>query len=452
MPFLLEDCSMDNGHQTSKANGSTEKQDQQQEKHEVGYCAICGGFKPLIPLTKQCRKRHGLACYECLRQRFVVQAQATGESCYPLQCFDSKCCTAKCINRTIIRDVQLIKHGLVITPLELKRHYRFSVLAKAPKKANAQTAHCPHCDHPRTFQRGPAAKVFSCQQCSRIFNVEGDSSLASRHMVKDGLVHYTAPHSLGGSTIMDKLTKLRPNEARKLGDCSICFCSMDPDEEEDAGHFGPEGDGSDVSDCVVKLSCGHCFHRGCLEYSLKHYKPVCCVCRKPIQEPRGFCPTGTLSLSLMKGTACPGFTNRDGSPSDTISITYSVPDGTQMDYHPNPGKAFGGDYRVAYLPHNTEGHELLARLVYAWSRGLIFTVGTSLTRNVSNVLVWTSIHHKTSLWGGAHGFPDPGYLYNCHDSLGALYVPDARGCRAAGAGQVINAFLPPPPKSRQQRF
>ena len=45
----------------------------------------------------------------------------------------------------------------------------------------------------------------------------------------------------------------------------------------------------------------------------------------------------------------------------------------------------------------------------------------------------TSIHHKTSLHGGPHGFPDPGYMYNCHESLDALYVPDAKSCQAMEA-------------------
>jgi deltex-like protein len=66
---------------------------------------------------------------------------------------------------------------------------------------------------------------------------------------------------------------------------------------------------------------------------------------------------------------------------------------------------------------------LLKRLQYAFSHGLTFTVGTSLTSGLSNSVVWASIHHKTSPSGGAYGFPDVNYFANCNLELDSLGVP-----------------------------
>ena len=43
----------------------------------------------------------------------------------------------------------------------------------------------------------------------------------------------------------------------------------------------------------------------------------------------------------------------------TIQITYSIPDGTQSQYHPNPGERYKGCTRVAFLPDSPEGREVL---------------------------------------------------------------------------------------------
>ena len=221
----------------------------------------------------------------------------------------------------------------------------------------------------------------------------------------------------------------------KLGICSICQCPLVDDDDED-----DDDEDDDKNTTIVKLRCTHMFHRACLENALQNNQSTCCVCRKPMKEPQGSCPSGTMSIS-MTGTACPGYQFSDGSPVDAITIHYDISSGTQKNYHYHPGTRFSGTHRTAYLPHCTEGVDLLTRLVYAWKHGLIFTVGTSLTSHAQNVTVWTSIHHKTSLGGGSHGFPDRAYLMNCNESLNALYVPDGISCRA-DASDVL-AVLPP---------
>ena len=48
-----------------------------------------------------------------------------------------------------------------------------------------------------------------------------------------------------------------------------------------------------------------------------------------------------------------------------------------------------------------------------------------MTTGMENVITWSSIHHKTNVYGGAqkHGYPDESYLMNCHEELDSLDVP-----------------------------
>ena len=95
----------------------------------------------------------------------------------------------------------------------------------------------------------------------------------------------------------------------------------------------------------------------------------------------------------------------------------------------NPGLQYLGKSDTAYLPDNKEGRMLLERLKYAFTRGLTFVVGTSATTGQNNVVTWSSIHHKTSPTGGAHGFPDPNYIDNCNEELDNLGVSNSKECK-----------------------
>ncbi len=127
----------------------------------------------------------------------------------------------------------------------------------------------------------------------------------------------------------------------------------------------------------------------------------------------------------LKDKVCPGFgrEKRGG-----ISISCEIPSGIQGSYHDHPGEHYDGTIRVAFLPTTLEGRQLLYRLKYAWTHGLTFRVGASLTTGQANQVTWASIHHKTSLYVGPHGFPDDKYLDNCNTSLDALHVPPAKDC------------------------
>lgn len=103
----------------------------------------------------------------------------------------------------------------------------------------------------------------------------------------------------------------------------------------------------------------------------------------------------------------------------TIVIYYSFKDGIQTKEHPNPGKAYSGTQRVAYLPDNAEGRKVLDLLRKAFEQRLTFTVGDSRVLGISDVVTWNDIHHKTAKFGGPakFGYPDPDYLKRVKEEL-----------------------------------
>uniref|UniRef100_A0A673T5I6 E3 ubiquitin-protein ligase n=1 Tax=Suricata suricatta TaxID=37032 RepID=A0A673T5I6_SURSU len=100
-------------------------------------------------------------------------------------------------------------------------------------------------------------------------------------------------------------------------------------------------------------------------------------------------------------------------------IPNAVDSCVQKEKHPNPGKAYLGVQRTAYLPNNKEGKEVLTLLRRAFDQKLIFTVGESRTLGKSDVITWNDIHHKTSRYGGPErfGYPDPDYLKRVKQEL-----------------------------------
>ena len=47
-----------------------------------------------------------------------------------------------------------------------------------------------------------------------------------------------------------------------------------------------------------------------------------------------------------------------------------------------------------------------------------------LILGMEDCIVWGSVHHKTSLSGGEHGFPDPAHLITMKEDLAALKVTE----------------------------
>jgi deltex-like protein len=198
------------------------------------------------------------------------------------------------------------------------------------------------------------------------------------------------------------MLEIAPLSSRE-GECTICLDKL-----------------QDGQAAIVRLvDCKHEFHGSCIETALSHSKK-CPTCRKPVGKPQGAMPSGVLVIHWRPDLDCGG-----GFGPGTIVLSYQIDVGLQKSYHENPGVPHGGALRIAYLPMNNEGEKLLNRLKYAFSCGLTFTVGTSLTTGKPNSVTWSSIHHKTSLTGGAHGYPDAGYFINANEELDALNVPSA---------------------------
>jgi Deltex C-terminal domain/Ring finger domain len=213
-----------------------------------------------------------------------------------------------------------------------------------------------------------------------------------------GIIKYTAPEALMCADASNALLGVQ-GEAVYGADCSICLARL--------RNHGP----------VVSLAdCSHQFHSSCIENSIKHAQK-CPLCRAPIGAPQGKMPSGTMQIEVRPGLTC------SGHSAGTRLITYRIYEGRQKVYHENPGKMHGWAHRIAYVPDCQEGRNLIKRLKFAFAHDLIFTVGTSLTSGTPNSVTWSSIHHKTNLSEGAHGYPDPGYFINANEDLDALHVP-----------------------------
>ncbi|XP_018580971.2 E3 ubiquitin-protein ligase DTX3L [Scleropages formosus] len=165
----------------------------------------------------------------------------------------------------------------------------------------------------------------------------------------------------------------------------------------------------------TRLSCNHDFCEECLEQSVKSMGPQCPVCKKIFGVIKGDQPPGKMTCRRT-ANPLPGFYN-----CGTIEITYCIYSGIQSKEHPNPGKAFSGVNRSAYLPDNKEGNEVLELLKRAFDQKLIFTVGVSRTTGLSDTVTWNDIHHKTNMTGGplCFGYPDPDYLKRVKEELKA---------------------------------
>lgn len=179
-------------------------------------------------------------------------------------------------------------------------------------------------------------------------------------------------------------------------------------------------DGFDDGRTVVHLSkCGsHYFHENCIAASFKPGFITCPVCQTIYGIRTGTQPKGTMRVTITNERLS-GYPN-----CGCITIHYSFKDGIQEEHHPSPGHAYYGTSRTAYLPDNAEGRNVLKLLQLAFSRNLVFTIGTSVTTGAPNCVIWNGIHHKTSTSGGStnFGYPDPTYLERVTDELKAKGV------------------------------
>eukprot|EP00063_Salmo_salar_P078506 XP_014053341.1 PREDICTED: probable E3 ubiquitin-protein ligase DTX2 isoform X1 [Salmo salar] len=207
-------------------------------------------------------------------------------------------------------------------------------------------------------------------------------------------------------------------------DCIICMdrlsCPSDYAVASEGAQSIPPG-------AVGKFTkCGHTLHMLCMlamyNNGTKDGSLQCPSCKTIYGEKTGTQPKGKMEIysiaqSLPGHPAC-----------GTIQIIYSIPPGIQGPEHPNPGQPYTcrGFPRFCFLPDNDKGRKVLELLKVAWTRRLIFTVGTSSTTGEPDTVVWNEIHHKTEMMSNVsgHGYPDPNYLENVLSELSSQGVTD----------------------------
>jgi len=198
--------------------------------------------------------------------------------------------------------------------------------------------------------------------------------------------------------------------------CPICRCDYYNDmltlSDKEIDELDTKMIKGEISIDVVMLSkCKkHFYHKDCVEPMAKDTASVkCAICGVIYGTLYGDMPAGVMEIRHIP-VPCEGYEKYR-----SIEIIYTIPSGSK------DGKRHSGTQRIAYLPDNEEGKEILELLKIAFSRRLLFTVGTSITTGVNDVVVWNGIHHKTSLRGGAmsHGYPDPTYFKRVKEELAA---------------------------------
>ena len=142
--------------------------------------------------------------------------------------------------------------------------------------------------------------------------------------------------------------------------------------------------------------CQHTFCQACIDQAFCVLM-ACPVCKLPYGVTRGNQPPGQMQVQETS-SSLPGYEGFG-----TITIHYRFNSGVQGSEHPNPGVAYSGTSRTAYLPNNPNGRHVLGLLRRAFDARILFTVGTSRTTGLTNQVTWNDIHHKTSTHGGPTG-------------------------------------------------
>ncbi|CAD5112927.1 DgyrCDS2134 [Dimorphilus gyrociliatus] len=145
----------------------------------------------------------------------------------------------------------------------------------------------------------------------------------------------------------------------------------------------------------------------------KDKKPGCAICGKKYFETGNQPVDGVMKFSKIH-KSLPTYQKYR-----TIKITYEIPGGIQNIEHPSPGSWYDGIKKVAYLPNNEEGKELLKLLKIAFKRRLIFTIKKADNFEDEDYVTWNDIVHKTEIEPGkdTKEYPNDEYLLNLRTVL-----------------------------------
>jgi len=169
-------------HEKNQRNAVKDRLTKTESSYPKGECQICLEEEvPLIALSTACAW-HASACYKCLRNLYVVEAQINVSS-YPLVCYHPHC-------KRPIKWGQLHKHNLITSPEENKKHHemvdtakkfkqleiykaRFATIAATRSKVDRVIA-CPHCDFPSFYTPKKGDEVYDCRWCNERYLVSPD--------------------------------------------------------------------------------------------------------------------------------------------------------------------------------------------------------------------------------------------------------------------------------------
>ena len=180
----------------------------------------------------------------------------------------------------------------------------------------------------------------------------------------------------------------------KENECSLCYCNLYEglegqslaqiiEAQKKLLQAKVNGVKLDALNVVKMSQCQgmHFYHKECLEGQLqagesKSYLK-CAVCNISYGLQTGEMPPGTMTWKTVSNRLI----GIDGYPNlqSAIEIGYNIPSGKLPD-----GNRFRGTSRIAYLPDDKDGREILTLMIEAFKRRLTFKVGTSITTGADN--------------------------------------------------------------------
>lgn len=155
-------------------------------------------------------------------------------------------------------------------------------------------------------------------------------------------------------------------------------------------------------------------HKSCFTDMLEANSMVCPICKTQFVDVADG-PPGTMTITTLSSTV----ENPIGTMVQAIQIKYIMPSGVTKS-----GIRYDGESRTTYLPNDVGGKKVLDMFIHAFKKGLLFTIGRSVTRGLDNVIVWNGVHQKTNTVGGSasHGYPDDTYYDRVGGELASLGI------------------------------
>lgn len=184
---------------------------------------------------------------------------------------------------------------------------------------------------------------------------------------------------------------IKPRDYR----CPVCFSSS---YEE-----------MDFNDWDKMKCCDLPIHKECKVILEKNVKK-CPSCEGYITDPDKNFPYGTMTVSRIPGTI-----NYKGSNIGIIYCNFSLLGGY------NKNGSFLGETRGCYLPDCDDGILVVKKFINAFKKGLLFSIGDSVTRGTKNVIVYWAAHQKTAI-SGTYGYPDDDYIIRVQNELGCKSI------------------------------